>query len=227
MRNPVRSETDAFSIAYGGAGLAGGSLALGALVDPLAGVALLVGAVVGAVLWVVASKDPERRRPLREAASEGPHSAPEARPRVLVVANRTLQAEELRAQLRLRAAGGAEFHLVALILPSRAHYIASDVDSELATAGERLADALAWADAEGLDVSGKVGDPNASLDTIEDELRLFGPEEVIISTHPRGMSNWLEAGIVERLREELEIPVTHVVSSVADDRRAVSSRVEG
>jgi hypothetical protein len=33
---------------------------------------------------------------------------------------------------------------------------------------------------------------------------------VIISTHPRGRSNWLETGIVERLREELNIPITHV-----------------
>jgi hypothetical protein len=34
---------------------------------------------------------------------------------------------------------------------------------------------------------------------------------VIISTHPPGKSNWLETGIVERLREELDVPVRHVV----------------
>jgi hypothetical protein len=34
---------------------------------------------------------------------------------------------------------------------------------------------------------------------------------VIISTYPRGKSNWLETGIVERLREELDVSVTHVV----------------
>jgi hypothetical protein len=34
---------------------------------------------------------------------------------------------------------------------------------------------------------------------------------VIISTHPPGRSNWLETGIVERLRDELDVPVTHVV----------------
>jgi hypothetical protein len=34
---------------------------------------------------------------------------------------------------------------------------------------------------------------------------------VIISTYPRGDSNWLETGIVDRLRDELDVPVTHVV----------------
>jgi len=46
---------------------------------------------------------------------------------------------------------------------------------------------------------------------IEDELRLAGADEVIISTLPPGRSNWLETGIVERLREDLDIPVTHTV----------------
>jgi hypothetical protein len=56
-----------------------------------------------------------------------------------------------------------------------------------------------------------VGDPSTALGAIEDELRLFGADEVIISTHPPGKSNWLETGIVERLRDELDIPVTHLV----------------
>ena len=51
-----------------------------------------------------------------------------------------------------------------------------------------------------------------TLGAIEDELRLHGADEVIISTLAPGKSNWLETGIVERLREELEIPVTHLVA---------------
>jgi hypothetical protein len=131
---------------------------------------------------------------------------------VLVIANRTLQGEELRAELRRRAGGdGAELHVVAPILPSRVHYIASDVDTELAEARERLAVALDWLHSEGFDARGKVGDPMVALGAIEDELRLFGADEVIISTFPEGSSNWLETGIVQRLHEELDVPVTHVV----------------
>jgi hypothetical protein len=57
----------------------------------------------------------------------------------------------------------------------------------------------------------EVGDASSAFGVVEDELREHGADEVIISTYPRGRSNWIETGIVERLRDELEIPVTHVV----------------
>jgi hypothetical protein len=211
MRNPVRSEADAFHIAIGCAALGAASIVLGALLGVLVGVALFLGAVVGAILWELATTDPDRRRPLREAASEGPARTRTTPTRVLVVANRTLHGEELRAELARRAADGTEFHIVAPILCSRIHYIASDVDKELDEARRRLSSALAWARDEGFDATGKTGDPNAAFDAIGDELRRHGADEVIISTYPRGKSNWLETGIVTRLRDELEIPVTHVV----------------
>jgi hypothetical protein len=129
---------------------------------------------------------------------------------VLVIANRTLEGPELAAILRGHGAAGAEFRVVAPIVVSRAHYLASDVDSELAEARERLEAALAWAAEEGIEATGKVGDPNVALGAIEDELRAFAADEVVISTYAPGTSNWLETGIVARLREELEIPVTHV-----------------
>jgi hypothetical protein len=215
MRNPIRNEADAFYLAVGGAGLTGASSALGALVNPIAGGALFAGGLIGAVVWEVSTKDPHRRRPLREAAAQGRHAAPSARDRVLVIANRTLQGEDLEAILRSRAERGAELRIVAPILVSRVRYIASDVDSELREANKRLVAALAWAHDAGFDASGKVGDPNVALGAIEDELRLFASDEVVISTYPPGKSNWLETGIVERLREELDIPVTHVIVDLA------------
>ena len=210
MRNPIRSETDAFHLALGGAGLTGASVAIGALLDPLAGAALFAGGIVGALIWEVASNDPDPRLPLRQAAAQGRRS-PSARGGVLVVANRTLQGGALEAALRSRGAQGAELRVVAPILVSRARYIASDVDRELADARKRLTALLDWADSEGIEATGKVGDPNVALGAIEDELRTFAADEVVISTYPPGKSNWLETGVVERLRAELEIPVMHVV----------------
>jgi hypothetical protein len=215
VRNPVRSETDAFHIAWGGGAVIVASVALGALVTPFAGIALFAGAVAGAFIWEIATKDPDRRRPLREAAARG-RATPHDRPRVLVVANRTLRGETLRAELVRRGRAGAELHFVAPIVTSRVHYIASDVDAELRDARARLDDALAWARAEGLHATGKVGDPNVALGAIEDELRLSGADEVIISTHPPGQSNWVETGVLERLREELDVPLTHVIVPTVD-----------
>jgi hypothetical protein len=211
VRNPVRSEADAFRIVFGSAVVIAASVVLGALTVPLVGVALFVGAVVGALFWELRTEDPDRRRPLREAALQGERFARGDRRRVLVVANRTLRGEELRSELLRQAGGGAELRIVAPILCSRVHYIASDIDSELREARSRLTEALEWAASEGLSATGVVGDPNVALGAIEDELRRSGADEVIVSTHPPGQSNWLETGIVERLREELDIPVTHLV----------------
>ena len=159
MRNPVRGESDAFYIAFGSALLIGASAAVGALLDPLVGVALYrrpdrcvhVGDLHRATRSVAA----RFARPLA-----GP-AAGDRRMRVLVIANRTLGSEALRNELRGRGALGAELHLVAPILSSRAHYIASDIDGELLEARERLDDALAWSRGEGLEATGRVGDPNA------------------------------------------------------------------
>jgi hypothetical protein len=38
---------------------------LGVVGDPFVGLALLVGAVIGALVWGLATKDPQRRRPQR------------------------------------------------------------------------------------------------------------------------------------------------------------------
>jgi sirohydrochlorin ferrochelatase len=142
---------------------------------------------------------------------------------VLVVANRTLASDTLRAELGRRARQGAELHVVVPILASRIHYVASDIDAELREARERLDAALAWARAESIGVSGRVGDASSALGAIEDELRLSGADEVMIFTLPRGKSNWLETGIVERLREDLDIPVRHEAIDL-DAARPIAAR---
>ena len=53
---------------------------------------------------------------------------------------------------------------------------------------------------------------------MEDALRRFPADEVIISTHPPGRSNWLERDVVERARERFDMPVTHVVVDLERER---------
>jgi GABA permease len=61
-----------------------------------------------------------------------------------------------------------------------------------------------------IDVRGEVGDSDP-LVAIEDAMRTFHPDEVVISTHPPGKSNWLESGIVDAVRVRFDVPVTHIV----------------
>ena len=219
MRMPVKSERDAFRIAYGGALLIVAAVLLGALVHPGLGIAVLVVCGIAAVLWDVRTKDPDRRQPLREAAGQA-HRESDGRRRVLVVANETLCGDELREELAGRE--DRVLRVVAPVLPSRAHYVASDIDRELGEARERLDDTLAWAADRGLAATGRVSDMTP-LTAIEDELRRFPADELLISTHPPQRSRWLESGLVERAREELEIPVTHVVVDLARRQATVKS----
>jgi hypothetical protein len=89
------------------------------------------------------------------------------------------------------------------------HWV-SDEDGARAAARARLADSLAGLSAAGIDARGEVGDADP-VQSIADALRTFGADEVIISTHPEGRSNWLERGVVDTARERFAVPITHVV----------------
>ena len=65
--------------------------------------------------------------------------------------------------------------------------------------------------------SGEVGDADP-LQAIEDALRTFGADEIIISTHPEGRSHWLERGVVSGARERFAVPITHVVVDLEAER---------
>jgi len=224
MRMPIKSEADAFRVAFGAAGLIGLSVAIGAILTPLVGLALCVGGLLGAVYLDIAVKDDDRRLPLQEASHESGRPttrALPARPRILVVANQTLGGEELKAEIMSRGEPRPELRIVAPVLCSRSHYLASDIDDEMAEARRRLDQTLDWAHEQGFEAIGMVGDVSPLI-AIEDALRRFGADELIISTHIPERSHWLEAGVVDRARAELDIPVTHVTVDVARDRVRVA-----
>ena len=219
MRVPVKSENDAFRLVFGGAVVIFASLILGAVTTPVAGVALLVGILAGVAGWELLTKDPEAARPLSDALERGRQGVDRRKRRVLVIANQTVNGDELREELLRRGTSEVELRIVVPVAPSRAHYVASDIDRELAEARRRLEPALAWATEQGFDVTGRVGDTSPQV-AIEDELRDGAADELIVSTHPRSRSHWLESGLVERAREELDIPVTHVVVDLEHQRVA-------
>jgi GABA permease len=64
---------------------------------------------------------------------------------------------------------------------------------------------------------GLIGDSDPNV-AIEDALREFPADEIIIATHPPQRSRWLEQGVVSRAREEIDLPVTHVVVDLDAER---------
>jgi len=214
MINPLRSEAEAFrfliaSIVYFGA-IVIASVAGGKWV----GLGVFIALTAGAVGWWSHARRDERP----ETTEPRPHASGELR--ILVVANETVGGHALRSTILAKSLDVREEVLVvtpALNSPLR-HWV-SDEDGARAAAQERLDTSLAQLAAAGVQARGEVGDGDP-LQAMEDALRTFGADEIIISTHPEGRSNWLERGIVEKARERFAVPITHVVVDLeAEDVR--------
>src|SRR5207247_6343664 len=82
--------------------------------------------------------------------------------------------------------------------PPTRHW-APDEYQARASAQARLDASLGAMRAAGLQVEGEIGDGDP-IQAIEDAVRTFQPDELVVSTHPEGRSHWLERGVVEKAR---------------------------
>ncbi len=144
--------------------------------------------------------------------------------RILVVANATLRGSPLHDEVLRRAAGlPTEVLVVAPALSSAITHWTDDEDAARADAQARVRATCARLGDLGVVARGEVAvdDP---LRAVGDALRTFGADEIVVSTHPPGTSNWLERDVVDRLREFYDIPVLHVV--VDHERELVGASSE-
>jgi hypothetical protein len=210
MKNPFRSEADAFRFVWLTIGYFV-LIAIGSWINRWLGLAVFVVLTV-VVVWSLLRRG-EREAPVREA----PAPSPPDEQRILVVANETVGGPELLSEIRARSGGRKITVLVvcpALNSPLR-HWV-SDEDDARAAAQTRLDASLESMRSTGLDARGEIGDGDP-VQAIEDALRTFQPDELIVSTHPPGRSHWLERGVVEKARERFQIPLTHVVVDLDAD----------
>jgi hypothetical protein len=218
MRNPVRTEAEAFSFVIACLAL----FVAVALAGIFAGgwIALVVFLVLGPVVFYrYFRSDPKTVEPAvwdRDRASD--------RHRILVVANETVAGRALREEVVRRARDtAAEVLVVSPALNSRIRHWTSDEDEARAAAQDRLDESLVALGADGVDARGQVGEDDP-IQAIEDSLRVFGANEIVISTHPLGRSNWLERGVVTRAREKFDCPITHVVVDLERERVGLQER---
>jgi hypothetical protein len=114
------------------------------------GAELFAVLTLGVLLADLLAKDPRRPLPLR-AAAHAPHSEARADAwRILVVANESLEGEDVRAAILGHAKLRPELMVVAPVLVSRTHFVTTDVDREMDDARESLSLTLDWARAHGL-----------------------------------------------------------------------------
>jgi hypothetical protein len=215
MINPLRSEAEAFRFLLGSL-VYFGAIAVGALINKWLGLAVFIALTLGLVAWWARAR---RHEPPVRVASE--RSWSEGELHILVVANETVGGERLRDEIRKRSEGYREEVLVVCpALNSPLRHWASDEDTARAAAQERLESSLDRLRELGIEARGEVGDGDP-LQAAEDALRTFGADEIIISTHPPGKSNWLEKGVVENARQRFAVPITHVVTDLEAEREEV------
>jgi hypothetical protein len=140
--------------------------------------------------------------------------------RVLVATTTTPRSEEeLRKLVRRHAGEDAEILVVAPASKiSFLDWLTSaedDARGEAEQRAERVADDL-HAD----DVEARVGDVDPLI-AIEDALRTFPADELIVVTPPDEAASWLEKGFPDALAERYGLPVTHLVG---DENEAVERR---
>jgi GABA permease len=204
MQNPFRTEEQAFRFVWLTIGYAA-LIVIGSFIDRWVGLGVFVVETAVIAWWV--TKHGRREQPVMQT----PPAHPAGQRRILVIANETVEGSELLNELARRAEGADERVLVvtpALNTPIK-HWT-SDEDGAREDAQTRLERSLKVMRERGIDVEGEIGDGDP-LQAIEDAIRTFAPDELVISTHPPERSHWLERGIVESARERFALPVTHVV----------------
>jgi len=204
LESPFRSEAAAFRFLLVTIG-AFALIVVASWIEPLLGLAVFL-LLAAAAVWIFMRQRGER--PPRQQVAHVGH--PDEH-RVLVVANETVGGHELMEEIgELALAGRSEFLVVCPALNSRLKTWTSDSDAASEAAQRRLDATLRRLADVGIEARGEVGDVDP-LVAIEDAVRTFHPDEIVISTHPVGKSNWLERGVVNAARERFDLKVTHVV----------------
>jgi GABA permease len=140
------------------------------------------------------------------------------RTHILVLANRTVDADPLLAALEARAGSGPI--VVTLLVPTAPH--------ERTDARERMDAAIARLTNAGIEAEGKLG-PAEPLTAVSEEYDNTRYDEVVVSTLAEGASRWLAQGLPGRVQRMTGAVVHHVTSApppvaAEPDARADRSR---
>jgi GABA permease len=212
MKNPVRSEQAAFRFLL----LVIGYFALiviGYFINHWLGLGVFVVLSL-IVLWWATARNDTPGPPTRQT----PAPSPPDEHHILVIANETVGGAELLGEVRQRSGDRkVKLLVVSPALNSPLGHWTGDEAEARAAAQARLDRSLAGFRAAGLEARGEIGDGDP-IQAIEDAVRTFQPDELVISTHPEGRSHWLERGVVAKAQERFDLPVTHVVVDLDADR---------
>lgn len=131
--------------------------------------------------------------------------------RLLVVTTAPVEGESLREQVRRHSGDeDAEVRVVATASDlSPLDWLASDEDEARAEAADRAGE-VGRAVAPDAPVETEVGDADP-VQAIEDALRTFPADELLLVTRREDEAGWLEEGTAGEALARFSLPVTHLV----------------
>ena len=151
---------------------------------------------------------------------------PDGARRIVILANEVIGDQALVGEIARHTKGRpAQARIVApALVESPLDLAAGDVDDQIEEAHRRLEYSVAALEQSGIHATGDVGEADPVL-ALEDALRLFPADEVIIVAHPRERGTWLEQDVVERARREVDVPITVIEIEPREDDRAGGAAV--
>ena len=130
--------------------------------------------------------------------------------RILVLASEPVSGETLWKAVGRESADDAEVLVVAPALNTRTRFWVSDPDPAIERADEVQTETVERMEEEGVDAVGDTGESDPLL-AIEDALRTFPADQIVLFTHAGSDRNWAEEGLVDEVRERFDADVDHLV----------------
>jgi len=132
------------------------------------------------------------------------------RRKLLVVTTAPVEPGPLREAVRGHAGDGAEIRVVAPASDvSPLQWLASDEDEAREKAAKVASGAAESVEPEAARTETEVGDTDP-VQAIEDALRTFPADEVLVVTRPEDDASWLEQDSAQEARERFGVPVTRL-----------------
>jgi hypothetical protein len=132
------------------------------------------------------------------------------RKKLLVIATAPVESGPLRDAVREHAGDEAEIRVVAPASDvSPLQWLASDEDEAREKAAGVASEAAESVEPEAARTEAEVGDTDP-VQAIEDALRTFPADEVLLVTRPDDDASWLEEDSAQEARERFGVPVTRL-----------------
>jgi hypothetical protein len=131
---------------------------------------------------------------------------------LLVLAGARVEGADLREGIMgVHDEREVEVYVVApALIATPLRHAMGDVDDAITSARRRLAESMEAIGRAGMPVTGAVGDADPAL-AIEDALRVFPADEIVIATHRDDEATWLEKEAFERAQRTFAQPISHLV----------------